>query len=121
MFVEPVLQGLVRKVRLAHQPGIDGILVEEFLADMGIVPHRDEFQLGKLVDLAFGQPGIAGQVVHVHRFFAVAQKFPDVGEQAEHVLVFFHDVSFNGFPQSRVADMATGRKAEILTLSEQFI
>ena len=70
--VETVLQGLIGKVGLSQEPGIDGVLVEEFLAYMGIVPHGDKLLLGKLVGLALGKARVLCQVLHIERFFVVA-------------------------------------------------
>ena len=71
--VETVLQSLIGKVGLTQEPGINGVLVEEFLSDMGIVPHGDKLLLGKLVDLALGKASVLREVLHIERFFVVGQ------------------------------------------------
>ena len=99
LLVEPMFQGLVRKVGFPQQPCIDGVLVEEFLPDMGIVPRRDELQVGQFIDLALGQPRVGGKVFNVHYFFVVAEQSLDIGEQPHHVLFFFHGISFWVLPK----------------------
>tara|TARA_R100001369_G_scaffold90618_1_gene129919 strand:+ start:12576 stop:12782 length:207 start_codon:yes stop_codon:yes gene_type:complete len=68
-----MFQGLIGKIGLPQEPGVDGVLVKEFLADMGIIPHGDEPLLGKFIYLAFGESGVTCQVIHIERFFAVGQ------------------------------------------------
>ena len=68
-----MFQGLVGKVGFPQEPCIDGILIEEFLSDMGIVAHGDKLLLGKLIDLALGKARVLCQVLHIERFFVLGQ------------------------------------------------
>lgn len=44
LLIEPVFQGLVREVGLPQQPSVDGVLVEELLADCGLLPIGMSFR-----------------------------------------------------------------------------
>jgi len=68
-----MFQRLIGKVGLTQEPCIDGLLVKEFLAYMGIVPHGDKLLSGKLVDLALGKARVLREVLHIERFFVVGQ------------------------------------------------
>jgi len=80
----------IGKVWIAHQPFIDGILIKKYLTDMPVIAHGNELQLGQLVNLALGQPGVGHQIVHVHSLFVIGQKPFYFIEYCYHILLFFH-------------------------------
>lgn len=75
--MEFLLQVFIREIGFAQQPGIDNVLVEEFLADVLVAAHGDQFQLGKLVDLAFGHSRVCDKIIYVHHFLLMGKKSLD--------------------------------------------
>tara|TARA_R110002096_G_scaffold212902_2_gene400384 strand:+ start:330 stop:677 length:348 start_codon:yes stop_codon:yes gene_type:complete len=80
----------IGKIGVAHQPFVNGVLVKENLSDMPVIAHGNELQLGQLVNLALGQPGVGHQIVHVHSLFVIGQKPFYFIEYCYHILLFFH-------------------------------